>query len=62
MKNETLGLAIPFAIYIGFFAFAYIVDPSMGQTLFYIAVIILMVLIVALTLDRFIEKFRQPKI
>jgi hypothetical protein len=62
MKNEFLELAIPVAIFIGYFTFAYIVDPSMGRTLLYTAITILTVLIVALILDRFIEKFRQPKI
>jgi hypothetical protein len=62
MKNETFELAIPFTIFIGFFTFAYIFDPSMGRKLFYTAIIILTVLIIALTLDRFLEKFQQPKI
>jgi hypothetical protein len=62
MKNEFLELAIPVAIFIGYFTFAYIVDPSMGQTLLYTAITILTVLMVALILDRFIEKFRQTKI
>ena len=62
MKNEFLELAIPFSIFTEYFTFTYIVDPSMEQTLLHIAILILTVLIVALTLDRFIEKFRQTEI